>query len=223
MKWSTSVANQYVEADLGASREADTLIIPQGHGMLSTSIEVLADDTSPPTTVRHSFTTESSDKTVKENFGSETWRYWRLKIVTAGAHKITQFILTIKDVISVGHVMGGAVDAFKYNFTRFEQQSGISPTLENAPRQRIMTLDFEHSLNNVSSNDLLTMEAWIKESRMNHPFWIDPPSFSATPDTSDRVTAFKFASPPEVRMATSSPINEVERKTFKLELIESLD
>ena len=223
MKFNASAADHYIDIDMGSAftGKPDTLIIPVGHSLNGIACDLLGDTTPTPTTSRASFT-PSGTGIIKETVTGTgaARRYWRLKFNTSGTHVLPGLILAVKGTFTAGFVMVGAPDFPQHSFIRFEQPSGISPTLKTGVDRRVMSLPFNHALDGA---DLTTMEDWIATDGMRHPFYIDPPSFSGTPDASDPAIAMKFAEDPESAWGTKVPNTESEKKSFTLDLIESVD
>ncbi len=222
-KFSTPETDHYIDIDMGVgfTGRIDTIIIPAGHSLDSVAIDLLGDTTFAPTTSRATFT-PSGTGIIKEdvNDGGATRRYWRLEFNTNGQHEIHGLILTLVKTFTVGFVLKGSEDFPQHNFLRLNQSSGISPTIQKGLPQRVMALPFENALR---TTDLATMEDWIATAGMHRPFYIDPPSFSATPDTDDPAILFKFdGGDPLSAWGTTVPNREVEKKTFQLRLIESV-
>ncbi|MCK5641027.1 MAG: hypothetical protein KAJ19_09530, partial [Gammaproteobacteria bacterium] len=221
MKFDSAESDHWIDIDMGAGFDGliDTIIIPAGHSLDGIDLDLLGDTTHAPTTSRASFT-PSGDGIIKETVSDEdtVFRYWRLEFDTLGAHELHGVILTFKKTFTVGFDMPGADDSPVNSFQRFEQPSGITPTLNLGLPRRKMTQDFKHAL---AGTDLATMEEWIAIG-MHRPAYIDPPSFSATPDVDDPATLFYFATDPRRAWGTAVPNTETEKKFFTLDLIESV-
>lgn len=223
MKFASVESDHFIDIDMGAgfTGRIDTIIIPAGHSLDGIDIDLLGDTTFAPTTERAGFT-PSGTGIIKEDVddGGATRRYWRLEFDTSGAHEIHGLILTLKKTLTVGFVMPDAPDGLRHNFRRLVQPSGISPTIQTGAPQRVMDFQFQNALR---TTDLATMEDWIATPGMIRPFYIDPPSFSATPDTDDPAILCKFDVDPLSRWGVAVPNTETEKKKFELRLIESLD
>jgi hypothetical protein len=219
-KYNTSAADHWVDIDLGAShtRTVNSLIIPAGHNLDSVDCELLSGAASPAATPRASFT-PSGTGVIREDVEETTDRHWRFKQTTSGTHEFHQLILTSIGELDRGMVMSGAGDGPRYNFLRFEQPTGISPTLELAPPRRVIEVNFR----SLQSSDLTTVKSLIDTVGMHHPFYIDPPSFAADPDADDPAIWMKFDTQPDPKYANSVPNNGTEKRDYDLVIIENVD
>ena len=222
-KFDQSQSNHYVDIDMGSTFAdfVDTIIIPAGHTLSGVACDLLGDTTHPPTNSRATF--NHGDTTIIKETVSDagtSYRYWRLHFNTNGAHAMAQIVLSFKKVFDNGFVMVGARDSFVHSFNRFEQPSGVSVTLKTGLRRRVSSLPFKHP---VETTDLTIAKAWASTCEMQRPFYIDRPSFSATPNIDDPTLHFKFATDPDEAWGTKVPNSEVEKKAFTFDLIESVD
>jgi hypothetical protein len=226
MKFASAEVDHYIQIDLGAGH-SDTigiLIIPAGHNLDGVDVELVSGPTSSPATERVPEFSQSGDGVIRKSFGGAGDRYWRLNLGTSGAHEFHQLILTNRAAFTTGYDMRQARDSFRHSFIRFDQPSGISPTLEQGVRRRIMEIPFAQVDDSDATTDLAMLKDWVAKVGMHHPFWIDPPSFAGAPDTADPVTPFKFAEPePDSAYGVTVPHTETEKKSFTLQLIESVD
>ena len=154
-------------------------------------------------------------------FGNPTLqRYIRVtQTISDAIRPHPQFVLSKQVTFTRGPVLSGSVDEKAYNFSRLEQISGEAPTIQRAAPQRRL----EYTYPALTGADLAAMEALIAAVGMHRPFWVDPHSFSATPDTDDPVLWMKFETEPRVSHALTVPAEGTEAKTFHLNLIEALD
>lgn len=222
MKFASVEADHFIDIDMGASFTGltDRLMIPAGHSLDGIACVLRGDTFTPPTTSRRNFTPSGSGIIKEVVSDSETTkRHWRLEF-GSGAHEIHGLILTLVKSFNVGFNMPDAEEGFIDNFRRLQQPSGISPTIQTGARQRIMDFPFERAL---ETTDLATMEDWIATVGMHRPFYVDPPSFSAIPNTDDPSILCKFRESPVSRWGVAVPNTETEKKKFTLRLIESLD
>jgi hypothetical protein len=229
-KWSASVGNPTIDINLGSGfvTGLSRLIIPANHNI--ESITVQDDDnasfTSPATL--HAADTSINAGTLYDSgafdTGNSTQQYIRIKINGTAQFYLPQIVLTKILELDIGPVLAEAVDEKQANITRLRQNTGLSPTVQHGPQQRILEYVYEYPLSDAgSSTDLTDMEAFVDAVGMTNPFWVDPASFSATPATDDPVLWMKFAEMPRVRLSNRVPMVEDRAKTYELRLIESLD
>lgn len=223
MKFASAESDHWINIDLGSghTESVNHLIIPAGHNLNGEDIDLFSGASPSPTTPTRISgpVTIATDGVISISFSGQTHRYWRLDFQTSGAHELPQFILSQQYTFDAGPNMRRAEDSFRHSFQRFEQPSGITPTLERGVRRRIMEVIFER----VQGDDLAAIEEWIATVGMHHPFWIDPWSFSATPDADDPTAPFKFDDQPEALMGVAVPNTEIETKRYELPLIQSND
>lgn len=219
-KYNTSAADHWIDVDLGAgfTSAVNSLIIPAGHNLDGIDCELLSGASEPAAVSRATFT-PSGTGVIREDVEVSTHRYWRFKQTDNGTHEFHQLILTFIAELSRGLVMSGAEDGFSHNFLRFEQPTGISPTLELAPSRRVIQADFRSA----QSTDLDRLKSVVEVCGMHHPFYIDPPSFSATPDVTDPAIWVKFSTEPASKYANSVPNNGTEKRDVEFRLIENVD
>jgi len=224
--WSASVVDPTIDIDLGAGfvTGLERLIIPANHNI--ESITVLDDDnlgfTSPATL--HAADTGINAGTLYDSgpfdTGNSTQRYIRIQINGTAKFYLPQLYLTKIVTLTIGPTLADALDSARSNFTRLEQESGVSPSVQKGPDQRVLDYTYEFAL---SGADLTAMEAFIADVGMHRPFFVDPASFSTPPETDEPVLWMKFLEQPESRYFVDVPMNEARRKTFRLRLIESVD
>jgi hypothetical protein len=89
--FNAAAANQFIEVDFGAAVSIDRMVIPPGHNLNGCAIELRADTTPTPTTVRDSFT--ASTGLIDRSFGAISFRYWRILFVTSGAWALGEWVL----------------------------------------------------------------------------------------------------------------------------------
>jgi len=134
--------------------------------------------------------------------------------------QLPQLILTKTVTLTVGPVLSDALDWKKPNISQLVQPSGLLPTIQHGPDQRVLEYDYQYRL---SGADLTAMEAFIDYVGMHLPFFVDPASFSSPPETDEPVLWMRFAEMPQPRLAVDVPVTETRSKLFTLRLIESLD
>lgn len=218
-KYDSAAADHHIDIDMGTTVSAkDTLIIPAGHNLDSVDCELLSGAAFPAATPRASFTPTGAGA-IKESFPTNIDRHWRFKQTINGTHEFHQLVITFQFIFDRGIVMENVEDSFRYNFLRLTQPSGISPTLNLGARQRILEVQFE----SLRATDLSEVKQWIQRTGMQNTFWIDPPSFSGTPDSSDPVAWYKFDDVPDASNATSVPVNGIEKKDVSFLILENID
>jgi hypothetical protein len=229
-QYSGAVDTPFIEIDLGTEyyNNAVDRIILGGAGSVAT-FYVQEDDNdsfASPTdllgSVGSPVTPNGGTNLVKavELETAQSERYIRLAIVGNGQWAISQLVFTNLETLTVGPNITDSPDGYRANVTRLEQPSGSSPTVQNGPQQRIITYNYENPL---TGTDLTKMEALIADVGMTRPFWLDPHSFSATPDDDDRPLFVKFNDMPRTRNSILVPMVGEESKVFSLDLIEALD
>lgn len=226
-KWSASQVSPEIRVDLGASFDTgiDRLIIPSNHNVetlmveqaddvgFTTNLETLhASDASPtPGTLYDSglFDTQASDR-----------RFIRVHMLTTALFSLPQIFLTKIATLVVGPNLGEAIDEHRANFSRQEQPSGQSPTVQLGPQQRFLRYDYDPP---ITGADLAAIEALIAGVGMSKPFFVDPASFSTPPETDEPALWMKFDRMPDARNSVVVPTSGARAKTFTLDLIESVD
>lgn len=232
-KWSASVTDPTITVDLGDERVADDisslsrLIIPPNHNILSLYIQ--DDDNSgmsSPTDLHASVGAPDTSPTagqlidIEFDTADSTQRYIRLSIVGTATFQVPQLVFTKIFAPTIGPNLGEAIDEFRDNISRHQQPTGLSPTVKLGPQQRFLEYEWEPP---ISGADLTGMENFIASVGMEHPFWVDPASFSTPPETDEPALAMKFERMPRVRNSVVVPLSEARAKTFSFSLIESLD
>ena len=224
-KWSASVVDPTITVDLNSGSFPtgfDRVIVPPDHTI--TRLSVTEDDNSgfsTPTTLLADTTAPVPGEQIDLEFDiPSTERYLRLNIIGTNTHRLPQLVFTRIETLTVGPVLADALDGYEDNVTRLDQPTGLTPTVQNGPRQRVIEYSYEFPL---SGADLVTMEGLISTVGMRYPFWVDPASFSTPLGTDEPALWMKFDRMPESRNAINVPMSGTRSKTFRLSLIESLD
>jgi len=229
-QFDTSVSGASIFIDLDPNSTAtwqtglDRLIIPANHNL--ETIQVWEDDyldfqTGPgPYSLSGVIDTVAGEQIdVPFTVQTQTRQFIRLSVTYTAQHFFSQFFLTKVETLGDGPDIADSPDGYRANVTRLEQPDGQSPTVLHGPQQRVM----EYNYKLIEGADLATMEAMIAEVGMDRPFWVDPASFSDTPETDDPPIWMKFHEMPESRHTVLVPMRNAESKAFSLRLIESLD
>lgn len=225
-KFSASVVDPKIDIDLGASfvTGLDRLIIPADHNIDTLKIiqDTVSNFASPETL--HDTDTGPAPGTLYDSGTFDTaaqdQRYVRIEITGTLQFQIPQLVLTEIETLTVGPNIAASTDAKRANVTRLEQQTGLRPTIQHGPQQRIIEYDYESPL---SGADLTAMEAFIAAVGTSKPFYVDPASFSTPPEDDEPALVMKFAEMPLQRNSILVPMSGARSKTFDLSLVESLD
>lgn len=230
-KWSAAVTNPSIVIDLGSGfvTGLSRLIIPADHNIESIYIE--QDTTSgfaSPTALHASSGTPDTTPTPGTLYDSGTFdtansseQFIRVNIVGSSTqYYLAQLFLTKTLTLTVGPDLSGSADHYRANVTRLEQNTGMLPTIQHGPQQRMIDYVYPAAL---SSTDLSAMEAFLASVGMARPFYVDPASFSTPPETDEPALCMKLLTMPRVTNAVDVPFSGVRRKVFNLQLIESVD
>jgi hypothetical protein len=224
--WSAGVTNPTIDIDLGADFDTglNRLIIPANH-----NIELITVNEDTDSNYGSMDELNAADDTINagEQYDSGTFdtastqRYIRI-IITGGSvqYYLPQIFLTKIATLTVGPVLSEAPDWKKPNITQLAQPTGLLPTIQHGPDQRVLEYPYEYRL---SGADLTAMEAFVSAVGMHSPFFVDPAEFHATPGTDEPPLWMRFAEMPQPRLAVDIPITETRSKIYTLRLIESLD
>lgn len=219
-------ANPNIDIDLGGSFATglDRIIIPFTHIFDTLKVWQDSDSGFGSADVLHNTDTGVS---VFEQIDLEfdamasTKRYIRLDATGGAANYYAgELFLTKIVTFTSGPNLANSLDSHRDNVTRLEQPTGISVTVAHGPQQRVIEYDYDSPL---SGADLVAMELLIAEVGLTRPFYVDPHSFSDTPEIDDPPLLMKFAEMPVGRLAVTVPFSGLLEKTFKLKLIESLE
>ena len=233
-KFLSSQTDPFIDLNLGPSHGGpiqdtdgiDRLIIPANHNISALYVEqdTVANfaspdplhatsgspDTSPVpgTLIDIEFDTKSSDE-----------QYIRVGIIGTDTYQIPQLILTKVATFTAGPDLADSRDEKVANVARQIQPTGLSPTVQLGPDQRV--IEYEYPL--IEDADLTAMELLINDVGMSFPFWVDPASFSTPPEDDEPVLWMKFASMPNSSNTVLVPSSQSRSKSFSMRLIESLD
>lgn len=221
-KFTGSVSTPTIIVDLGAGFDTgiNRIIIPAGHN--ATTIRVGQDTAVDiPSISWLCINTDISGGAVASiDLTPSTERFLQLVFSATGQFHLPQLIYTKIVELDAGPNFEDSPDFYKDNFTRLEQSTGQSPTIQHGPQQRVIEYPYESPL---SGTDLAKMEALIADVGMLLPFWVDPHSFAADPDADDPPIWMKFAEMPPSRNSILVPRSGTESKVYPVSLIESLD
>jgi len=200
------------------------IILPAGTHNHSTNNKVRTDDNAGFTSVAQ-FSSQRGSPTAGELFHTElnsapTFERYIQWHVGAGtkAWESGELIITNVQTFTQGPDLANSIDEIRENFTRLVQPSGISTTIQNGAPRRYMELEYR----DLQGQDLIDMEAFIDWVGMSLPFWVDPVSFAADPDTDDPPIWMKFDQPPRISNEVDVPAGGIARKRFRLFIIEHL-
>lgn len=224
-KWSASVVNPTIDIDLGDGfvTGISRLIIPSNHNI--ESITVQDDDASDfvGATTLHAADTSINAGTLYDSgafdTGNSTQRYIRITINGTDQFFLPQIVLTKIVTFTVGPDIKDSEDEKRDNVARQLQPTGISPTVQLGPQQRL--IDYEYPI--VEGDDLTAMELLVDDVGKILPFWVDPASFSTPRETDEPVLWMKFAQMPTSSNTVLVPSSQARSKEYSLQLIESLD
>ncbi len=225
-KWSASVVNPTIVIDLlaGFDTGLSRLIIPANHNIESITVQDDDNDSfSSPTTLHAADTGINAGELYDSgpfDTGNSTQRYIRITINGTAQYYLPQLFLTKVMTISTGIAMADSPDTMRSNTTRLRQPSGLLPTVQNGPQQRVIQYEYESPL---SGADLTNMEAFVDAVGMSRPFYVDPASFSTPPETDEPALPMWFEDMPDVRNSILVPMAGTRSKTYSLSLIESVD
>lgn len=229
--WSGSVASPTIDIDLGSPFESgiSRLIIPANHNIQNLYVQ---DDStaafSSPADLHASPGVPDSSPSPGTLYDSglfdtanSTQQFIRIGIVNTAQYYLSQICLTKSfQPDSSGIALADSLDSKRANATRLNQPTGLSPTVQNGPLQRVIEYKYESPL---TGGDLSVMEVFVASVGMTYPFFVDPASFSDPPEAEEPVLWMKFAEMPEARNSILVPMNGVRSKTYHFQLIESLD
>ena len=215
-----------VWVDLGANfvTGIDRLIIPANHDWEKlTVIESDGQNLDPVTRflVDIAGITVTAGTLIDIEFDlASTERYLLLTSVGGTAHICSQLIYTKIVTLSVDPKLAGATDEKHANFTQLDQSTGRSPRVQHGPDQRVFRFEWDTP---IPSADVVKMEALIADVGMQHPFYIDPPSYSTPPETDEPVLCVKFVRMPRSLVSVAVPKSGTLQKTYSWDLIECID
>jgi hypothetical protein len=170
-RFNASAANQFFEVDFGSAVSIDRMVIPVGHNLNGCSVELLADTTATPTTVRDSFTAGSG--VIDRSFGPHSYRYWRIKFVTSGQWELGEWVLGDYQQTAEGIVQEWSAPR-KSSVRVKEFPSREALLIEAAVRRR-----FEMTHQACSAADLAIYDE-VLDRGVGRPFWFWSPDDSLT-------------------------------------------
>lgn len=221
-KWNASYSTPYIDVDLlsGFATGIDRLIIPANHNL--TYVRVGEDSSSGFGAIdyRCANTQVFPGTLIDIALTPSTKQYLRLYVNATGLFYLSQLIYTIVETLSAGPNLRRSRDSKLANETQLVQPSGIRPTVQHGPQQRVIDYDYTSPL---EGTDLTKMEALIAYVGLRRPFYVDPTSFSTPPEDDEPALAMKFPTMPEGLNSILVPENGTRSKTYKLPLIESVD
>ena len=222
-KFSQSYVSPIIVIDLGAgpgTTGLDRVIIPANHNI--TSFRVIEDDAADMGgfNILLANTDTTPGTLIAETMTSSAKQYIGVQMNTTDLFYMPQLILSKIVTLDVGPALEDSPDGKIDNVTRLERNSGQSPTIQHGPQQRVIEYEYESPLEGA---DLTAMEALVDSVGMVRPFFVDPASFSATPEDDEPALWMKFAEMPQSRNSILVPMNGARSKTYRLQLIESLD
>lgn len=227
MKLDTAVAGLNIDIDLGVGfvTGINRLLIPPNHNI--DAITIVDDDNAgfaTPATL-HALDTGPTPGALIDidpfDTGASTQRFIRITLGTGSKqYFLPQIFLTKVVTLVVGPNLRRAIDQQVDNFARQIQPSGLSPTVQLGPQQRVVEYLYEAP---IEGADLTAMEALIKAVGVVRPFYLDPASFSATPAVDDPAQFSKFVTMPDGIFAVDVASIGTRQKAFALSIIESID
>jgi hypothetical protein len=229
-KWAASYTDPTIDVDLGATFVADglsgleRLIIPANHNI--DSIYVQGDTTSgfsSPTALHATPGSPDTDHTagtlidIEFDTTSSSEQYIRIGIKGTAQYYLPQIVMTKIVTIGVGPKLEESIDSKVDNTTQIVQPTGLRPSVQHGPQQRVLEYLYENPL---ESTDLAAMEALVAAVGLHTPFYVDPASWTPF----DAPLAVKFNGElPESRHSVLSDVASAAAKNYRLRLIESLD
>ena len=225
-KFNAASGGPNIIIDLGAGFDTglDRLIIPADHNL--TNIRVWQDTAVdfPSATALASAAAQTPGTLIDYTFTASSEQFIKLSISGASTvWEIPQVVFTkiiFGDSTSPGPNLADSLDGRQDNTTTLEQATGLRPSINHGPQQRVIEYTYESPLEGA---DLTAMEAFIANVGTHRPFYVDPASFSTPPETDEPALAMKFSQMPESRNSILVPSNNARSKTYRLPLIESLD
>ena len=165
-RFNAAAANQFIEVDLGSALSINRMVIPAGHNLSGCAVELRADTTPTPTTVRDSFTAGSG--LIDRTFGPLSFRYWRIVFTTSGQWELGEFVLGSYAQTADGIAQAWTAPRLSPVTVR-EFPSREAVLIEAAVRRR-----FELTHEGCSSADLAIYDEALDRG-VGRPFWFWPP------------------------------------------------
>ena len=213
-----------LECDVTGFSQLARIIIPAGHNIDKECL--VEQDTAadfPTPTVLATFTPTLGVQ-IDKVITASSQNFLRLRIVdTTKAWELSECIFTkVVTLLRGPNWLANPSDESRFNYTRLNQPTGISPTVKDGNAQRLLEYQYLN-VDDVDGTDLTDLEAFIDAVGMDRPFWVDPQSFSTPPSTDEPALWMKFDTPPKSSNGSRVPTAGVRSKDFKLTFVESLD
>ena len=170
-RFNASGANQFIEVDFGAAVSIDRMVIPVGHNLNGCAVELRADTTATPTTVRDSFTAGSG--LIDRSFGPHSFRYWRIVFVTSGQWELGEWVLG--DYAQTADGIAQAWQAPRLSPVKVRDFPSREAMLIEAAVRRRFVLTHEAC----SAADLAIYDD-VLDRGVGRPFWFWPPDDALT-------------------------------------------
>jgi len=178
MRFSASQSDHDIELDRGAGFDAtqwSRLVIPAGHNLAGTTIEVYSGASSPAATLRGTFAGVGSGW-LDLAFTAAADRYFRIEFTTAGTWELGELWITTRAETATGIVQGWR-PPYRTPAERIEFPSREAVSLLATPRRRFL---LEHrGLVEGSADELVYLG--VIQTGVGKPFLFWEPSVGATP------------------------------------------
>lgn len=222
-KFSQSYTNPWIVFDLGVNfvTGIDRLIIPADNNV--NHIIVGDDDNVGMTSYSQRFNapvTAGTQHDATFGGGPTTQRYVGIRFTGTYQYYLPQIFLTTTVTLSAGPNLENSIDSKKSNVTRSPQPTGLLPTVQHGPDQRVIEYVYDSPLEGA---DLTKMEALVDYVGLRRSFYVDPTSFSSPPEDDEPALAMKFTADPPSRNSILVPESGERSKTYRLPMIESVD
>ena len=207
-----------VDRGLGwaALRGIDRIYIPAGHN-LTGNLEVKDDSaidfvTTPATLLTATAVSTTVGEAFQDEFTASTQRFVGVNFTSTGLWHIPEIILSETRTFVRGASMDDAIDTLEHQNLFIQHGNGAITVIElGGDRRR-----FEATWHNMHDADLTLLEEFIAEVGTSRPFLIDPPSFSATPDTDEPTRWVRLAGDVQRRWANPATGTGIKRQTMTL-------
>lgn len=170
-RFNAAAANQFIEVDFGAAVSIDRMVIPVGHNLSGCAVELRADTTPTPTTVRDSFTAGSG--IIDRSFAALSFRYWRILFVTSGQWELGEWVLG--DYQQTAEGIAQAWQAPRKSPVKVQEFPSREALLIEAAVRRRFVLTHEAC----SAADLAIYDELLDRG-VGRPFWFYPPDDALT-------------------------------------------
>jgi hypothetical protein len=211
MKFNASAADHDIEVDRGAGtlEAIDRLIIPLGHNLSGSTVEVFSDPTPGPTTSRGSAAATAALFSL--DFTSNTDRYVRVTFSGSGTWEIPQLFLTRKRTFSKGIDPRWDAPIVEPD-SLVESFPGREDVTITAPGRRVLEIEAIA----YDGADLTIYDDLVAAVGKHTPFYIDPPD-------SDLGTLFvRIANDPGRTQDFPAPAAGTVSYTIRLSMVEQL-